>query len=113
MNWFTEHDKRHSWLRGGAAGRIHTRRHPSTGHSLEGELAHTGPAAPVQSSPRCCEKEANMHTMIKAAWTAAIVIVVAWPLLFWGRPALPDFKRTNDIQSRLLSDLQHRQELLR
>ena len=25
-----------------------------------------------------------MHTMIKAAWTAAIVIVVAWPLLFWA-----------------------------
>ena len=113
MNWFTQHHKRHSWLRGGAAGRIHTRRHSGTGLSLEGELAHTGTAAPVQSSPRCYEKEANTHTMIKAAWTAVIVIVVAWPLLFWGKPALPDFKRTNDIQSRLLNDLPHRQELLR
>jgi len=54
-----------------------------------------------------------MHTMVKAVWTAAIVIVLAWPLLFWGKPALPDFKRTNDIQSRLLNDLPRRQELLR
>jgi hypothetical protein len=53
-----------------------------------------------------------MHTVIKTAWTAVIVIVVAWPLLFWGKPALPEFKRTNDIQSRLLNDLPHRQELL-
>jgi len=113
MNWFTQHHKRRSWLRGGAAGRIHTKRHSCTEHSLEGEPAHTGTAAPVQSSPRCCEKEANTHIMIKAAWTAAIVIVVAWPLLFWGKPALPDFERTNDIQSRLLTDLPHRQELLR
>ena len=53
-----------------------------------------------------------MHTMIKAAWTAAIVIVVAWPLLFWGKPALPESKRTNGIESQLLNNLPHRQELL-
>jgi hypothetical protein len=54
--------------------------------------------------------------MIKAAWTAAIIFVLVWPLLFWGKPASPGFKRTNDIQSRLqsrlLNDLPHRQELL-
>jgi hypothetical protein len=50
--------------------------------------------------------------MIKAAWTAAIVIVLVWPLLFWGEPASPGFKRTNDIQLRLLNNLPHRQELL-
>jgi hypothetical protein len=62
------------------------------------------------------EREANTRTMIKAAWTAALVIVLVWPLLFWGKPASPGFKRTNDIQSRLqsrlLNDLPHRQELL-
>jgi hypothetical protein len=31
-----------------------------------------------------------MQTLIKAGWTIAIVIALAWPLLFWGKPALPD-----------------------
>ena len=31
-----------------------------------------------------------MNTMIKLGMTAALVVVVAWPLLFWGKPALPE-----------------------
>ena len=30
-----------------------------------------------------------MHTAIKVALTGACVLVLAWPLLFWGKPALP------------------------
>ena len=53
-----------------------------------------------------------MRTMIKAAWTVAIIIVLVWPLLFWGKSASQGFKRTNDFQSRVLNDLPHRRELL-
>lgn len=28
-----------------------------------------------------------MHIIIKMAWTAAVVFLLAWPLLFWGKPA--------------------------
>ena len=31
-----------------------------------------------------------MHTIIKAGLTAAFVAALAWPLLFWGKPALPE-----------------------
>jgi hypothetical protein len=31
-----------------------------------------------------------MHTAIKVALTAACVVALAWPLLFWGQPALPE-----------------------
>ena len=31
-----------------------------------------------------------MRTLIKVVWTVAFLTVVAWPLLFWGKPALPE-----------------------
>jgi len=31
-----------------------------------------------------------MHTAIKVVLTAACVVALAWPLLFWGHPALPE-----------------------
>lgn len=31
-----------------------------------------------------------MHTWIKALLTAACVFAIAWPFLFWGKPALPE-----------------------
>ena len=37
----------------------------------------------------------NMRTWIRLLWTAAIVIAVAWPLLFWGKPAFPHRQDAN------------------
>ena len=31
-----------------------------------------------------------MHPILRVALTTLCVIVLAWPLLFWGKPALPD-----------------------
>lgn len=31
-----------------------------------------------------------MQTVIKLAVTAAFAAAIAWPLLFWGKPALPE-----------------------
>ena len=31
-----------------------------------------------------------MRTWIRLIWTAAIVLAVAWPLLFWGKAASRD-----------------------
>jgi hypothetical protein len=31
-----------------------------------------------------------MNMMIKLGMTAAVAVVIAWPLLFWGKPALPE-----------------------
>jgi hypothetical protein len=31
-----------------------------------------------------------MNMMIKLGMTAAVAVVLAWPLLFWGKPALPE-----------------------
>ena len=31
-----------------------------------------------------------MHTWIKAVLTAVCAMALAWPLLFWGKPALPE-----------------------
>lgn len=31
-----------------------------------------------------------MNTIIKATLTAACIVVLVWPLLFWGKPALPE-----------------------
>ena len=30
-----------------------------------------------------------MHTMIKAVLTAACIVAIAWPLVFWGKPEAP------------------------
>jgi hypothetical protein len=35
-------------------------------------------------------RESRMDTIVKSVVTAALAIVIAWPLLFWGEPALPD-----------------------
>jgi hypothetical protein len=31
-----------------------------------------------------------MHTIIKTALTAVCLVALVWPLLFWGKPALPE-----------------------
>jgi len=31
-----------------------------------------------------------MHPILRVALTTLCVIALAWPLLFWGKPALPD-----------------------
>jgi hypothetical protein len=53
-----------------------------------------------------------MPTLIKAAWTAATVIIVVWPLLFWGKPALPDSQHAKSVHSRPHYDPLERPELL-
>lgn len=30
-----------------------------------------------------------MHTVIKVILTAAMLVLVAWPMMFWGNPAAP------------------------
>jgi hypothetical protein len=52
-----------------------------------------------------------MQTAIKIVLTAACVVVLAWPLLFWGKPALPG----DDVMQReraLPSNVIGRHELL-
>jgi hypothetical protein len=41
----------------------------------------------MQSPPG---KEDNMHPILRVVLTALLVVVLAWPLLFWGKPALSD-----------------------
>jgi hypothetical protein len=41
----------------------------------------------LQSPPN---EEDNMHPILRVALTALFVIALSWPLLFWGKPALPD-----------------------
>jgi hypothetical protein len=33
-----------------------------------------------------------MHPILRVALTALFVIALSWPLLFWGKAALPDHK---------------------
>lgn len=51
-----------------------------------------------------------MRTWIRLLWTAAIVIAVAWPLLFWGKAASLD--RGEYPQRPLLFNPMERHELL-
>ena len=41
-----------------------------------------------------------MHTIIKATLTAACIVVLVWPLLFWGKPALPENNARDTEQSQ-------------
>jgi hypothetical protein len=45
--------------------------------------------ADLQSPPN---EEGNMHPILRVALTALFVIALSWPLLFWGKAALPDHK---------------------
>jgi len=47
-----------------------------------------------------------MHLWIRIAWTAAIVVLVAWPLLFWGKPASPNQDNVEFQTSRSYNSLQ-------
>ena len=38
-----------------------------------------------------------MATLIKAVLTAAAIIAIAWPLIFWGNPATPEAKEVQAI----------------
>jgi hypothetical protein len=52
-----------------------------------------------------------MHTAIKVVLTAACVVALAWPLLFWGQPALPEdgvTQRERELPSNVIG----RHELL-
>ena len=53
-----------------------------------------------------------MPTLIRTAWTVAVVIALAWPLLFWGKPALPDSQRIENVQPRIHYNLLERHEQL-
>ena len=35
-------------------------------------------------------KEDNMHPSLRVALTVLLIVVLSWPLLFWGKPALSD-----------------------
>jgi hypothetical protein len=52
------------------------------------------------------QEEASMHLWIRIAWTAAIVVLVAWPLLFWGKPASPNQDNVEFQTSRSYNSLQ-------
>ena len=41
-----------------------------------------------------------MHTIIKVALTVVAVVAIAWPILFWGEPALPEQDRRHFEQSQ-------------
>ncbi len=41
-----------------------------------------------------------MHTMIKATLTAALIVALAWPLLFWGKSG-SSANNGRDIQQRM------------
>ena len=34
-----------------------------------------------------------MHPILRVALTALFVVALAWPLVFWGKPAMPDHSR--------------------
>src|SRR5262245_54908506 len=49
-------------------------------------------------------REVFMHTAIKIVLTGACVVALAWPLLFWGHPALPEdgvLKRERELHSHV------------
>jgi hypothetical protein len=41
-----------------------------------------------------------MHTIIKVALTVVAVAAIAWPILFWGQPALPEQDRRSFERSQ-------------
>ena len=41
-----------------------------------------------------------MATLIKAVLTAAAIVAIAWPLIFWGNPATPQVKASQDIEQQ-------------
>jgi hypothetical protein len=47
-----------------------------------------------------------MQLWIRIAWTAAVAILVAWPLLFWGKPAAPNQADVELQPSRSYNSLQ-------
>ena len=51
----------------------------------------------------------NMRTWIRVIWTAAILIALAWPLLFWGKAASLD---RESRQQPLLYNSMDRHEIL-
>lgn len=52
-----------------------------------------------------------MRTWIRVLWTAAAVIAIAWPLLFWGKAASLDGRNGEFARPQLLNPLE-RHELL-
>lgn len=52
-----------------------------------------------------------MRTAIKVILTAGCVIALAWPLLFWGHPALPE-DHVTQRERELPSHIMGRHELL-
>ena len=55
--------------------------------------------------------EDSMRTMNKAILTAACVVVLVWPLLFWGKPVSPKDNAMSYQQERA-SNINWRHELL-
>ena len=53
-----------------------------------------------------------MHPWIRAVLTAAMLIPLTWPLLFWGQPALPNHECVTGNQPTLLHKPQQRPEPL-
>jgi hypothetical protein len=53
-----------------------------------------------------------MNTWIKAVLTAACVIAIAWPLLFWGKPALPENDNYLDRQPQPIFNFMQQHEHL-
>jgi hypothetical protein len=51
--------------------------------------------------------EDNMNTAIKVALTAACVVALFWPLLFWGKSASPNSNTTasTSTQQQLPSNI--------
>jgi hypothetical protein len=64
---------------------------------------------------------ADMHIISRVAWTAAVILVLAWPLLFWGKPTsqTPEHiarlqkPHIENLQAPLLLNPPGRHELLR
>ena len=54
-----------------------------------------------------------MHKIIRVALTAAVLVAIAWPLLFWGQPASPgqDRGHVDAFQGRLIFNTTSRPEL--
>ena len=53
-----------------------------------------------------------MRTWIRLVLTAAIIVALAWPLLFWSRAASLDGKGGESFQRRMLFNPLERHELL-
>ena len=54
-----------------------------------------------------------MHKIIRAALTAAVLVAVVWPLLFWGKPAAPgqDSGHVEAFRGHLIYNTTSRPEL--